>query len=363
MLKYQDIVYISDLINLPKSILQDIGNKLNLSNINLNVMDIALEIYNKCNNNDEIWDKVISLARSYIFAGRTSVCWYRINKTDAEKTILQTIIDRIGFNPLHQKNPQINYENLPTTPQIIGGIQLDERKYLLRLIFSSGTRTVFNGLSPETQKITSFMNAIIDEDKNYIEIRGSDRLARKIADYFENVLSSVIEPLERKNIIAPFGNNIEQLADLLNGKLVEIISIPEEILSELTAEEADAIGNILIAIDEYFTSGDLGNLEKTLQASRAYFSEKAVPFTAIVLAGMSRLGMAADNELRSQPLFSMLQPYLQYQGGFLKFPLEEDGIRKYYTIKVGVRTNTIYFVTPSTEECIKYVRDKILSLT
>ena len=32
-------------------------------------------------------------------------------------------------------------------------------------------------------------------------------------------LKHAIQPLERKNVIAPFGNKIERLADVLNGNL------------------------------------------------------------------------------------------------------------------------------------------------
>lgn len=72
--------------------------------------------------------------------------------------------------------------------------------------------------------------------------------------------------------------------------------------------------------------------------------------------------MASNGELRDQPLYKAFQPYLQHQGGFLQFPLIEDGIINHYTLKVGLTTNTIYFVTSATEKSIEYVRKKILLL-
>ncbi|NLM11717.1 MAG: hypothetical protein GX213_13255 [Clostridiaceae bacterium] len=366
---YQDLIYPFDLTNLQKSILEDIASEMGINNGKLNIIDLATEIHNKCKNDDRYWDVVIPYGKPYLFAGKTSLCWYKFEYINGEKTVLEIITDRIGFNPLLQKNKDINESNLSTSPQIIGGISLsdNDKKYLLRLVFKSGFRRKFTGLTLQSENIISVANIIVDEEKGFIEIRSNDKAAKKIESYLGGVLKHAIQPLERKNVIAPFGNKIERLADVLNGNLVETVSIPEEILSELNEEQANAIGNILMSIDEYFISGDLTKVEEALQNSRNCLYNEigdylSIPFSAIVLAGMNRLGMAANDELRNQPLYTVLQPYLQHQGGFVKFPLAEDGVVNYYTIKIGLRTNTIYFVTPSTEECINYIRSKLLLL-
>jgi hypothetical protein len=76
---------------------------------------------------------------------------------------------------------------------------------------------------------------------------------------------------------------------------------------------------------------------------------------------MKRLGMSVkDTDLREQPLYSILQPYLQHQGGFITYPVVESGVTNFYTIKVGLTTNTVYFISPATEKAIEKVRNKIL---
>jgi len=369
MLDYQDLTYAFDLVNLPKFVLVDIANEIGLPGTNLNVIDLATGIYEKCNKDRRNWSIAIPCAEKYLFAGKTSVCWYNFCCINNQKTILEIITDKIGFNPLQQKNTDIQDANITTSPRIVGGKALsdDNSQYLLRLVFKSCVKRKYNGFTLSSESIPTFVTVIVDEGKKFIEVRGNDKTAKKIESYFGALLKNENEPLERRNIIAHFGNNIERLADILEGNLIETISIPEEILDELKEDQVNAIANILMSLDEYFITGDLTKTEEILQNSRACFYNEAenylsVPFSAIVLAGMNRLGMAANDELRNQPLYTALQPYLQHQGGFLKFPLAENGVINYYTIKVGLETNTIFFVTPSTEECINYVRNKILLL-
>ena len=370
MLSFHDIIYLPDIAGLPKYVLEDAATTFDIPNDNS--LNLAIEIYERINNDMDVFNKISHFIIPYIFAGRTSVSWYPIKIINKEETILELITKEIGFNPLLQKNPRcitINEENISVEPQIIGGIKLNEEgtSYLLRLIFRSESRRKLSGLSVTSESITSFVTVIINEQDEFLEVRGSDRVSRKIQQYFGKLLEGKIEPFERKNVIAPFGSSIESFADSLGGKLIETISITEEIISDLTEEQAIAIGNILVAIDDYFLTGDLSKLEEVLHNSRLCFDKEtedylSVPFTAIVLAGMSRLGMASNDELREQPLYKALQPYLQHQGGFLQFPFIEGGVKSYYTLKVGLTTNTIYFVTPSTEKSIKFVREKILNI-
>lgn len=370
MLSFHDIIYLPDIAGLPKYVLEDVATTFDISDDNS--LDLAIEIYEKINNNISAFNEIHKFIVPYIFAGRTSVSWYPIKVINKEKTILQFITEKIGFNPLLQKNPKCiitDEESVSVEPQIIGGIKLNEEgtTYLLRLIYRSESRRKLNGLHVTNESITSFVTVIINEDDGFLEVRGNDRVSKKVQQYFGKLLEGKIEPFERKNVISPFGSSIELFADSLGGKLLETISITESIISDLTEEQAIAIGNILVAIDDYFLSGDLSKLEEALCNSRQCFDKEAedylsVPFTAIVLAGMSKLGMASNDELRDQPLYKALQPYLQHQGGFLQFPFIEDGVKNYYTLKVGLTTNTIYFVTPATEKSIEFVRKKILKL-
>ncbi|MFS8541609.1 MAG: hypothetical protein LOD89_05910 [Tissierellales bacterium] len=371
MLSFHVIIYLPDIAGLPKYVLEDVAITLDIPNHNS--LDLALEIYEKINKNIDVFDKVKEFIIPYIFAGRTSVSWYPIRIIDEKETILELITKKIRFNPLLEKNPVYakidDEENISVEPKIIGGIKLNEvgTSYLLRLIYRSESRRKLNGLHVSNESITSLVTVIINEEDRFLEIRGNDRVSKKIQQYFGKLLEGEVEPFERIDIIVPFGNSIESFADSLGGKLVETVSFTDTVFPDLTEEQAIAIGNILVAIDDYFLSGDLSKLEDVLRNSRQCFDKEtedylSVPFTAIVLAGMNKLGMTANDELRDQPLYKAFQPYLQHQGGFLQFPFVENGVKNYYTLKVGLTTNTIYFVTPATEKSIEFVRKKILKL-
>lgn len=370
MVTPRDITYLPDLAKLLKSVLEDIANELGIPGNN--AVELANEIFKRCKDNDS-WKLIYNIAKNYLFAGKTSYAWYPIKKVNHDVSLFSVLTEKLGFNPFYEINPQcvdleedLEEANITSTPEIIAGTVLPEsRNRILRLIYKSETRLRVSGLRTVEDRITSLVTVVIDKDERYIEIRGNDKTIKKVEEYMGKIFYGTIEPLERQNIIAPFGNEIERFADVLEGHLVETVSIPEEILSELSDEQLKAIANILIAIDEYFATGDFLELENVLKNSIACFDDEgenylSVPFTAIVLAGINRLGMAAENELRSQPLYRVIQPYLQHQGGFIKFPLEENGNLNYYTIKVGLRTNTVYFVTPATEAAIDFVRKKIL---
>lgn len=346
-----EIIFTSDFSHLPKSLLEDIADEINTPYDN--AIELAIKIHELCSNNKNLWDIVYKIVSPYIFAGKCSIGWYPIVKIDSKISLLQTICDNISFNPIDKKNhlfeSNIDELEISSTPQIIGGIKLDEEEsYLLRLIFKSGTRRKLIGLEPSNESIISLVTLIINEEKNFIEIRGNDKTIKKVEKYIGSIFSGLIEPLERQNIIAPFGQKIGKLADSLGGKLVETISTPEEILSELNDEQSKAVVDILITIDEFFSTGDFTRVEETLRDSRACFENEdkeylSIPFTAIILAGMNRLGMSSEDELRGQPLYNAVQPYLQHRGGFVKFPIDDNGVLNYYTIKVGIRTNTVYF--------------------
>jgi len=60
------------------------------------------------------------------------------------------------------------------------------------------------------------------------------------------------------------------------------------------------------------------------------------------------------------PLYDTLRPYLQHQGGFIKFNRPVNGVEKSFTIRVGLTSDSIYFTTPATEEVIEFVRNQVI---
>lgn len=163
--------------------------------------------------------------------------------------------------------------------------------------------------------------------------------------------------------MAPFADNVGELADSLGGTLNETVAKPEFILENLTEDQVKAIVNILQALDSYFIESDINILDDELRQANEAFGDHllAVPFAATIISGMEKLGIGvSDGDVRSLALYDYVRPYLQHQGGFIKFKALENGVEKEFTIRVGLTTNSIYFNTPATENVLKFVRERVI---
>ena len=203
----------------------------------------------------------------------------------------------------------------------------------------------------------------IDEEKGIVEVRAEPRVAKGIAE----TLFSIIRQrafMEQHEVLAPFGHDVENFADALNGEVIDTSSKPEILLEDFTTEQAEAIVDILSALDEYFSEEDIVTLQSNLTAANEVFGDSLLetPFTAVILAGLQKVSMGSDKELRGQPLYDFLRPYLQHQTGFIRFPFPQDteDEGESYTIRVGLKANSIVFVSPATEEVINFVRQNII---
>jgi len=163
--------------------------------------------------------------------------------------------------------------------------------------------------------------------------------------------------------MAPYGNNIERIADALDGEFIDTTAKPELLLEELTPEQSNAVLRILQALDGYFEDDDITSLEQGLNEARTELGEDAqdIPFTALVLAGLEKVGFGvSDKDLRSSQLYNYFRGYMQHQGGDISFSCREKFIDKKYTIQVGITTNSIFFKRRATENAVRYVRDRVI---
>lgn len=163
-----------------------------------------------------------------------------------------------------------------------------------------------------------------------------------MAESFVRAINQTIS-LNHSTLLAPFGNNVENFADALNGKLIDATSKPELLLENFTEEQAQAVVDILIALENYFEEDDIEQLQTCLQDANIKFGAHiaTVPFRALILTGMEKVGMGSLRELRGMPLYDCFKPFLQHQGGYITFPFTHAGIQRAYTIRVGLTTNSI----------------------
>lgn len=350
-----EIIIFPDIAKLPKSILKDMATDLGLDDSGT-VFDLSKKVWDSITT-DSIRKEIYSKHANILLAGRTSVSWFTC---DNLKNLTSQIEEKEKINPFDQRIP---YDSIDTTPRLRSAARIDDNRYFLRFIYKDGTRRIL-GENIHILPTTNTATVYIDENKGIIEIRTKPNDAHKIAEVIAGYLNQQLS-LNKNDFIKPFGYDIEKLADKLDGKLSESKASPELWIDPYAVHETEAILEILKALDNYFETRDIGELQEKLDGSIAVLGEELteIPFIAIILAGMGNVGLkVVEDDLRSTAFYQLLKPYIQTSGGNIQFEVNVNGMESSYTIQVGVETKSIYFRSNNTtEEVIQYVRDRIIS--
>lgn len=351
-----NIVIFPDVAKLPKSDLKDMATDLNMDDSGT-AFDLSKKVWDKVTE-ESLEEKIFKKYHNKLLAGRTSVSWFTCDN-------LEDLIHKIKIteklDPFAEKIPY-NVEEIDSTPRLRSAARIDDSRYFLRFIFKDGTRRIVGEdirILPTTKTATVY----IDENKGIIEVRTRPSEAQKIAEVISGYLKQQLS-LHKEDFIKPFGYDLEKLADALDGTLIESKASPEMWLEPYAVNENEAILEILNAIDEYFETKEIGELQEKLDKSIAVLGEELIeiPFIAIILAGMGNVGLkVSEDDLRSTAFYQLLKPYLQTSGGNIQFNVDINGMKESYTIQVGVETKSIYFRSNTTsEEVIEYVRERII---
>lgn len=353
----KDIMLVQDLFKLAKPILKDIAADLDIDT-SLNKNELVMRIYPERN---RFSAETISKIENRILATKsTAVTWYRFDGELTTEEFRRLIRENTRFfDPFNEMNP-IQESDVTTSPEILmGSTALNNSGTFLRYIYKSGVRYETTPTMIRTVSKSAISTVYYDGDKGILEIRGDTRkapdIARKVAQTLG--LQIILEPIE-----APFEQEMGTIADSIGGQLTEATSKPELYFEEFNEDEMNSVVNVLKALDEYMQTKDSDVLETHLQNASDSFmqGEAIVPFAALVLSGMETVGMAGSSEIRSLPLFSYLNPYLQHQGGFIKFPFTIENVEETFTIRIGITTQSVVFVSQVTESVIDYVRSRVI---
>ena len=352
----KDIIVYADFLNLSNTHINEIINKLNIDiPQGIDPRVYLYSIKNMLFNNDEV-KKIIE---NRIFAGRTSVKWYRFNYKNIS---IDEIIENLeSAENYYNDMLEANTNNLHFSGKYTC-IKKGDNSYIIRVMVPtdikiSGNRIIYD-------KITTVSNVYteVNLERKIIEIRTSGRNAEKIIEDIYAPLG--FENIVEIDILGRYNGDIEVFKNSLNkGKFIDVTSKPL-VNIEITPEINQLLVNVLQSIDNYFLTNNIEKLNEELH--NINFNEiisdielDNIPFTQLLLAGMSTIGMGTrediQEDLSNQPLNSLLKEYMNNQSGFINFILECDS--KSYTIQVGVTTNSINFRTYSTEECIGYIRN------
>jgi hypothetical protein len=348
-----DIIFMSDIVRLPKASLVEICESMNLE-ISGKTYELSQRIWDNLSQHQ---DEALEQCKQKLLAGQTSVVWYRVEE-DSLNNLEDVLIQYCPFNPF-QEIRRPNFDELPQDPQIMCAARgINEGEYFVRFIYQDGVRRDVGltemQISPRSEVTTVYLNVLTGT----IEVRTDAKKASKVISTLGLLLR---QQVNLEQIEAPFGQSIETTAVNLNGELIDATSKPELILEDFTTQHAETVVNILASLDKYMKTNDINTLEEDLKIINEVFDDDmvSVPFAALILNGLDKVGLGGIGELRGVPLFESLSPYLQHQGAYIRFSDEGDD-EKQYTIRIGLTTKSIYFNTPSTENVIKYVRDRLI---
>ncbi|GEO26848.1 hypothetical protein AAC03nite_26330 [Alicyclobacillus acidoterrestris] len=357
----EEIILLSDIVKLPKETLKDICINLDVPDTG-SIGELAERVWNKAKEGQQQKSIVFETCKDRIFCGRTSSMWY-YSTSEGIRGVKELLSQGTnGSNPFeHMRIP--DRESLTSDPVLICAAEGEEEgEYLLRYTYKTGvTREVFVD-SVSTHARSAVTTVRVNEEQGYIEIRTEPKAADRIAKTFAQAIRQQVT-IGVKPIMSRFGYNIEEIADALGGELVDAVGKPQIYLDEFTQNHATSVIRILAALDSYFESEDIEELQQRLNEARELLGDEyaAVPFTVLILNGMEKVGLGVkDRDLRGLPLYDYLKTNLEHQGGYVQFSVNEGGVEHQYTVKIGLKTNSIYFITPATEQAMTYVRERLV---
>ncbi|GAA0428923.1 hypothetical protein GCM10008983_01550 [Lentibacillus halophilus] len=353
-----EIIFIQDLMSLPKSDLKDICTDLNLEDSGYKG-DLAGRIYSSLNHSKKTKNDVLENYKNKIFAGKTSLTWFKLNNMLSKEEFKNLIRENHSFDPFETTSIPPLHE-ISTEPFLIGGSDGNNNNdVFLRFIHKSGVNEEPHVTEITTTPKTSLSTVYYHSDSGILELRGDSRKGETIAKIIARLLKQQVS-LER--IETPFYHKIDDIANNLGGALIDAKSKPEMLLEDLDEDKIKAVANVLTALDNYFNTENAEELETQLQQANNAFDDYkfTVPFSALILSGMEEVGLSGEKEIRGLPLFDYLNPNLQHQNGYIRFNFVEDGFEKPFTIRVGMKSQSIYFSTRASEQVIAYVREQVI---
>ncbi|WP_313428341.1 hypothetical protein [Siminovitchia terrae] len=356
MHRIANIVFFPDVIKLPKEILKEVCTDLMLDTSGTSY-DLAQRLWDRINTENR---EGLRTSENRLLAGKSSVSWFKINEGALRG--FKDLLQQSQSNPF-ETIEYIQASDLTSEPILIAAAEgNNDNEIYLRYAYNSGNRRSVSGTEVNIVPKSEITTVYIDTERDIIEVRTDARNAIKIASSIATIIGQNIT-LEQTRILAPFGNNVEQIANALSGELIDATSTPEFVFEDFNQQQTAAIINILNALNDFFDDENEEDLIENLKNASETFGEHLLtaPFTALILNGMERVGLRVnEGDLRGQPLYDTLRPYLQHQGGFIKFNRPINGVEKPFTVRVGLTTDSIFFTTPATEEVIRFVREQII---
>lgn len=372
-MQYHDLITFYDLTKFTKSQLIDIATDMSLKEASnsYRLLDIASAIYTEAKSNVKS-AKILESRKNILFARGGSVSWYRVK--DAESNDSHVLIDFVTylkeedaskpFNESKLNDSNLNNNFTSTVPILLGAIDGGD-EILLRYAIKSGIRTSVNAFQTTEVPKIEIVTVVVSPKQDLLEIRASIKSASKvyksIVSFIKDKICKTVES-KQFSFKDEFGvDPVTALASKIGGTVIENVDIPSKIYEEMSEEEKDSVAQILIAINNRLNDTDGtsdSDVNVAIDDARGILADNfaGVPFTELILNGLTKVDLSSLKELQNTPLYSTLSNHLITKTSHIRFPFTTEGSTDTITIKVGLTTNTVVFPASSSEDALRTVR-------
>ena len=280
-----------------------------------------------------------------ILAGQITMKLFRIK-------LIRTLKDtKKDLESEHFNYNNINIDNSDGGMSIYSTLCIRENTYLIRLRCNLGVKTY---LGNEFNAI-KFVDVMYYINNNIIEVRADNRMSSSIIKFLEVKLHFSAEEI---NILEKH-KDIEKFARSINGTFKKISSNTSIDISELKEEDSIALGNMVVALDDYLIDKDENTFIEKIKSIT--FENDKLTFSYAFLAGCKQIGISVSNDsdvdVLEQGLYKVLNKHLSSDNGYILIKRDSEE----YTIKVSTKSNTIRFVSSVKEDIIELVRNNIIN--
>ena len=351
-----DIISYEEIKSLPSPALKEIAQNLDIKKV-ANKDEVAFDIWKKLEGDKALRESSLNSFKGLLLCGSRSVFWYRFVKEDVS-WVRPAIAKALDVDLFSNEVPLDEDADVSIAS---GARGINEGEYIIiyRVKVGGIRQTTSTGVNfvPRIVRIP----VIINETHRTLEIRSDSRIARIIAMHFEELVQRP-ECLSQIDIMSLFGNSVEKIADELGGRLVDSSAHTEYSDIELTDGMRQTIASIFDAVDNYLAGAeDIDGLRNVLDNAKVIISEyEHKPILSLFMTKIGTLKMGVNNgDLRESPMYEKLKHLIQNRTALIcindiLYP------SKVYTIKVGITTKNIVFMSDTTEYMINFVRAKIM---
>ncbi len=295
-----------------------------------------------------------SILTNKVLAGQVTVKWFKYSydeNINKDKLIEKLQSEDFGFDVDVGNRISSNISN------DIASVVCDGDVYTLKVFIFDGYKRHNNGIVSKREMIMKNIIVKINVENCWVEIRANDERCNKIIRILEVRLGLV--NLSGSRILKNYVNINDFKNSLVDGFHLNYKAVPSELI-KLTEEDGVKIANMIAIIDDYFEEKNSEILLSRLDELE--FDLDGLSLSSLLLAGVDSVGMKirndSENDMSNQSLYAILKDHLIEDSSYIRFKTTPNG--EQYTMRIGIKTNSIVFKSSVTEDVINYIRERVL---